>query len=257
MSRNSEMRRNFVRKLFDKAVDVAITSVRRQMDPNLLAREDLVTELRRAVERTPSMEQSLSQRLQAASNPCFVIEEVKVIRKGTTLQLTWSEHVDTPTVSSTVDTPTLICSVDTPTVDSRVDTQRSSGKGVTDTIQQDEKRVQTEKDDIQADGNKTRRIKTTLLAEFLRVHSSSTDTIGVLLYGRRGLKVQHIVPQGSYAIRIWFSDEHNAGIFSFEYLAELGGPSKFGLMRQYLRKLLMTKKSRNPPATVKKKIRQI
>lgn len=38
----------------------------------------------------------------------------------------------------------------------------------------------------------------------------------------RPLTVEHIVPVGNYAYNISFSDGHDSGLFTFDYLLELG-----------------------------------
>ena len=67
-----------------------------------------------------------------------------------------------------------------------------------------------------------------LSAEFLRVYSPSAEVQGhskdqaILQYGKKMVKIANIVSQGHYAIRIDFSDGHDTGIYSWEYLYELG-----------------------------------
>jgi DUF971 family protein len=67
----------------------------------------------------------------------------------------------------------------------------------------------------------------TLPAEFLRVHSPSAEVRGhgpgqeVLQTGKLNVKISTIEPVGNYAVRLHFDDDHNTGIFSWEYLREL------------------------------------
>ncbi|KAG8341839.1 putative Protein of unknown function (DUF971) [Trypanosoma vivax] len=86
------------------------------------------------------------------------------------------------------------------------------------------------------------------LAEFLRAYSPSTDVVGsdALIYGRRGITITDIVPVGSYAVRIVFSDGHSGGIYPYEYLFHLG-QHKFTRMREYILRLRAKRKSRDPP----------
>ena len=63
-----------------------------------------------------------------------------------------------------------------------------------------------------------------LSAEFLRVHSPSAEVQGhspdqaVLQTGKENIGIVNIEGVGNYAIKIIFSDEHDTGIFSWEYL---------------------------------------
>ena len=64
--------------------------------------------------------------------------------------------------------------------------------------------------------------------EYLRVHSPSAEVQGhgpgqeVLQYGKEEVSVTAIEPVGHYAIRLIFNDQHNSGIFSWDYLFDLG-----------------------------------
>jgi DUF971 family protein len=67
-----------------------------------------------------------------------------------------------------------------------------------------------------------------LPAEFLRVESPSAEVQGhtpdqrQLVAGKRDVAITQIEPTGNYAIRLVFSDGHNTGIFSWDYLHRLG-----------------------------------
>lgn len=67
-----------------------------------------------------------------------------------------------------------------------------------------------------------------LEAELLRVRSPSAEVQGhspdqrVLVHGKRQVGIMKIHPVGNYAIRIEFDDMHNTGIFSWQFLHELG-----------------------------------
>lgn len=67
-----------------------------------------------------------------------------------------------------------------------------------------------------------------LSAEYLRVHSPSAEVKGhgpgqeVLQYGKQKVGIDKIEPMGNYAIRIVFNDGHDSGIFTWEYLYDLG-----------------------------------
>lgn len=66
-----------------------------------------------------------------------------------------------------------------------------------------------------------------LPAEFLRVYSPSAEVRGhgpgqeVLQTGKLNVKINTIEPVGNYAVRLHFDDDHNTGIYSWEYLREL------------------------------------
>ena len=67
-----------------------------------------------------------------------------------------------------------------------------------------------------------------LPAEYLRVFSPSAEVRGhgrgqeVLQFGKLNVLIQSIEKAGNYAIQITFDDGHNSGIFSWDYLFELG-----------------------------------
>lgn len=67
-----------------------------------------------------------------------------------------------------------------------------------------------------------------LPCEYLRVFSPSAEVQGhspgerVLQVGKEYVNVQHIEPVGNYAVCLHFDDEHNTGIYSWEYLYRLG-----------------------------------
>ena len=64
--------------------------------------------------------------------------------------------------------------------------------------------------------------------ELLRVESPSAEVQGhgagqrKIIAGRRHVGIIKIEPVGNYAIRLVFDDLHDTGIFSWEYLYELG-----------------------------------
>ncbi len=65
-------------------------------------------------------------------------------------------------------------------------------------------------------------------AEFLRVFSPSAEVRGhggkgaVLQTGKRQVGIQNIAAVGRYALKITFSDGHDSGLYSWEYLMDLG-----------------------------------
>ena len=66
-----------------------------------------------------------------------------------------------------------------------------------------------------------------LPAEFLRVYSPSAEVRGhghgqeILQTGKQGVRIDTIEPVGNYAVRLHFDDDHNTGIYSWEYLRDL------------------------------------
>ena len=78
--------------------------------------------------------------------------------------------------------------------------------------------------------------------EFLRVYSPSAEVRGhgpgqeVLQVGKREVEIRSVEPVGSYALQPVFSDGHSTGIYSWEYLYELGERQE-ELWKQYLERL--------------------
>lgn len=66
-----------------------------------------------------------------------------------------------------------------------------------------------------------------LPAEFLRVHSPSAEVQGhgpgqeVLQTGKKGILIDKVEPVGSYALKLHFSDGHNTGLYTWEYLRRM------------------------------------
>jgi DUF971 family protein len=67
-----------------------------------------------------------------------------------------------------------------------------------------------------------------LTAEYLRTQSPSAEVQGhgpderQLVYGKKNVGITGIVPTGNYAVRLLFSDGHDTGIFTWDYLYALG-----------------------------------
>jgi len=67
-----------------------------------------------------------------------------------------------------------------------------------------------------------------LAAEFLRVCSTSSEVLGhgpaqeILQTGKKHVRIVAIEPTGNYAVRLVFDDRHDSGIYSWDYLKELG-----------------------------------
>ena len=71
-------------------------------------------------------------------------------------------------------------------------------------------------------------MKFRLPAEFLRVESPSAEVQGhgpeqkQIIAGRRQVGIMNLEPVGNYAVQIVFDDLHKTGLYSWEYLYELG-----------------------------------
>jgi DUF971 family protein len=67
-----------------------------------------------------------------------------------------------------------------------------------------------------------------LPAEYLRVESPSAEVKGhaseqkQVVRGKENVKIATLEPVGNYAVRIVFDDGHDTGLFSWDYLHELG-----------------------------------
>jgi DUF971 family protein len=67
-----------------------------------------------------------------------------------------------------------------------------------------------------------------LPAEYLRVESPSAEVQGhgpgqkVIIGGKRAVGITAIEPVGQYAVRLLFDDGHDTGIYSWDYLLEVG-----------------------------------
>jgi DUF971 family protein len=71
--------------------------------------------------------------------------------------------------------------------------------------------------------------------EYLRVHSPSAEVRGhgagetLLVLGKENVLVKAVEPIGHYAVRLVFDDGHNTGLYTWQYLHELGSqyPAKW------------------------------
>jgi DUF971 family protein len=86
--------------------------------------------------------------------------------------------------------------------------------------------------------------------EFLRVHSPSAEVRGhgpgqeTLQIGKRDVTINSVEPVGHYALRPTFSDGHATGIYSWDYLYDLGERHD-ELWRRYLERLAAAGASRD------------
>jgi len=78
--------------------------------------------------------------------------------------------------------------------------------------------------------------------EFLRVYSPSAEVRGhgpgqeTLQTGKKGVDILSLEPVGSYAVQPHFSDGHATGIYSWDYLYELG-VNREAMWESYLERL--------------------
>ncbi len=90
-----------------------------------------------------------------------------------------------------------------------------------------------------------------LPAELLRVESPSAEVQGhgagqkKTVPGRRHVGIMAVEPVGNYAIRITFDDMHDTGIYSWNYLHELGRNQE-SVWQTYLDRLEGEGLSRDP-----------
>jgi DUF971 family protein len=86
--------------------------------------------------------------------------------------------------------------------------------------------------------------------EYLRVFSPSAEVRGhgpgqeVLQEGKREVNISAVEPVGVYAVKLTFTDGHDTGIFSWDYLYELGNKQESN-WKTYLARLAQAGKSRD------------
>jgi DUF971 family protein len=92
--------------------------------------------------------------------------------------------------------------------------------------------------------------------ELMRVYSPSAEVQGhgpgqeVLQTGKRGVDVVALEPVGNYAVKPTFSDGHDSGIFSWDYLYFLGSQQQ-QLWDDYERRLREAGVDRDAPMAAK------
>ena len=98
-----------------------------------------------------------------------------------------------------------------------------------------------------------------LPSEYLRTHAKSAEIEASEkpVAGKADIKLEKIEPQGNYALRLYFDDGYDSGIFSWDTFYELGSDydsnwaqyltslEKFGMKRQ------LTDKDTNGDATIR------
>ncbi|MGB2259664.1 MAG: gamma-butyrobetaine hydroxylase-like domain-containing protein [Porticoccaceae bacterium] len=100
-------------------------------------------------------------------------------------------------------------------------------------------------------------VRFNLPAEYLRVFSPSAEVRGhgkgqeVLQTGKRQVRIESIQQSGNYAVQITFDDGHDSGIFTWDYLFELGS-NQTDNWANYLQRLHQANQSRDPDTQVVK-----
>lgn len=91
-----------------------------------------------------------------------------------------------------------------------------------------------------------------LAAEYLRVKSPSAEVQGhgpderKTVPGKREVAIIEVQPIGNYAVRLTFDDTHSTGIYSWDYLLELGRRHE-RYWGDYVAELAVKGLSRDPP----------
>jgi DUF971 family protein len=94
-----------------------------------------------------------------------------------------------------------------------------------------------------------------LPCEYLRVYSPSAETRGhtpaqaKLETGKEMVSIERIEPVGSYAVKIYFDDGHNSGLYDWKYLYNLG-QYQDQLWQAYLDKLAQIGYQRKDPELI-------
>lgn len=94
-----------------------------------------------------------------------------------------------------------------------------------------------------------------LSCEYLRVRSPSAEVRRhgqgeeVLQTGKRLVTIDRIEPLGNYALQFYFSDGHDSGIYSWDYLYELCC-NQDRIWADYLARLKLAGASREPQGPV-------
>lgn len=85
--------------------------------------------------------------------------------------------------------------------------------------------------------------------EFLRINSPSAAVRGhgpgqeVLQVGKKNVGITAIDPVGTYAVKLRFSDGHDTGLYSWDYLYDIG-VNQETLWQQYLKRMEVAGASR-------------
>lgn len=94
-----------------------------------------------------------------------------------------------------------------------------------------------------------------LSAEYLRVYSPSAEVRGhgpgegKLQIGKEDVAIEQVAPVGSYAVQLFFDDNHDSGIYSWETLYDLGKHQE-RYWAEYLERLQAAGHQRRDPASL-------
>jgi DUF971 family protein len=90
--------------------------------------------------------------------------------------------------------------------------------------------------------------------ELMRIYSPSAEVQGhgpgeeILQTGKREVDIVHLEPVGNYAVKPVFSDGHESGLYTWDYLYHLGADEK-QLWADYSARLLAAGVDRDAPMT--------
>ncbi|MEO8163900.1 MAG: DUF971 domain-containing protein [Betaproteobacteria bacterium] len=90
-----------------------------------------------------------------------------------------------------------------------------------------------------------------LSCEFLRVYSPSAEVRGhgpgqeVLQEGKADVQITAVEPVGNYAVKLVFSDGHDKGLYSWDYLYSLG-ENQARMWQHYLERMALAGARREP-----------
>ena len=91
----------------------------------------------------------------------------------------------------------------------------------------------------------------TMPYEYLRVQTPSAEARGhgpgqeTLQTGKKNVKLLNVEPVGTYALKLIFDDGHDSGLYTWEYLYDLG-KNQEAIWKEYLAKLEAAGASREP-----------
>ncbi|HSG59837.1 MAG TPA: DUF971 domain-containing protein [Pseudomonadales bacterium] len=96
-----------------------------------------------------------------------------------------------------------------------------------------------------------------LRAEYLRVYSPSAEVRGhgagqeVLQWGKKHVALTNVEAAGKYALKLIFDDGHDSGLYSWDYLLELG-QNEATKWQEYIDRLAAAGLDRDPDVSVVK-----
>jgi len=91
--------------------------------------------------------------------------------------------------------------------------------------------------------------------EFLRVYSPSAEVRGhgpgqeTLQVGKKNVEITAAEPVGTYAMQLVFSDGHDSGLYSWEYLHSMG-VNQEAMWQEYLQRMEQAGAKREPTPNI-------